>query len=250
MKKCLGILMALFFLLAALSNAHARSAAVSWTDVHGNFWLFGGQGYDSNGNFGYLNDLWEFNGTNWTLVSGSSTANQAGSYGTQGVAAAGNVPGARSGAVSWTDVHGNLWLFGGQGYDSKGNIGYLNDLWEFNGTNWAWAAGSVRAIRQAATVRRASRRREMSRGALGDRFMDRHPGRPLALRGTGLRFRRQPGRPQRPLGIQRDELGLGLRQQCGRSGREGRRRFSDRRPARRHQHGRLRANNGEDYRPA
>ena len=48
-------------------------------------------------------------------LSGSVTGNQAGSYGTQGVAAAGNVPGARSGTISWTDAQGDLWLFGGQG---------------------------------------------------------------------------------------------------------------------------------------
>jgi hypothetical protein len=87
MKKCLGILMALVFLLCALSSAHALSAAVSWTDIHGNFRLFGGQGYDSNGNFGYLNGLYKFNGTTWTLESGSATGGQAGSYGTEGVAA-------------------------------------------------------------------------------------------------------------------------------------------------------------------
>ena len=142
MKKCLEILVVLFFLLSASNNAHALSAAVSWTDIHGNFWLFGGQGYDSNGNYGYLNDLSKFNGTNWTWVSGSTTGGQAGSYGTQGAAAPGNVPGARSASVSWTDAQGNLWLFGGQGYDSTGNLAYLNDLWKFDGTNWTWVSGS------------------------------------------------------------------------------------------------------------
>jgi hypothetical protein len=42
-----------------------------------------------------------------------------------------NVPGARYVAISWTDGSGNLWLFGGQGYDSSGSDGYLNDLWEY-----------------------------------------------------------------------------------------------------------------------
>ena len=34
-------------------------------------------------------------------------------YGTKGVPAAGNVPGARDYAVAWADSSGNLWLFGG-----------------------------------------------------------------------------------------------------------------------------------------
>jgi hypothetical protein len=31
----------------------------------------------------------------------------------------------------WTDSSGNPWLFGGYGYDSHGNLGYLNDLWKY-----------------------------------------------------------------------------------------------------------------------
>ena len=43
--------------------------------------------------------------------------------------AATNVPGARWSSASWTDVSGNLWNFGSEGYDSTGN-GSLGDLWE------------------------------------------------------------------------------------------------------------------------
>jgi hypothetical protein len=129
--------------VAAAGNVPgARDGSVSWTDSSGNFWLFGGYGYDSQRNKGYLNDLWKYNGTNWTWVSGSNTAYQKGSYGTEGVAAAGNVPGARAFSVTWIDSSGNLWLFGGQGYDSTGNLNSLNDLWKFNGANWTWMSGS------------------------------------------------------------------------------------------------------------
>jgi hypothetical protein len=38
----------------------ARSEAISWTDSAGNFWLFGGAGYDSTGAIGSLNDLWRY----------------------------------------------------------------------------------------------------------------------------------------------------------------------------------------------
>ncbi len=124
----------------------ARWEAVSWTDRSGNLWLFGGYGDESAGGSGYLNDLWEFNPTagTWAWDSGSSTANASGVYGTPSVASINSVPGARQGAVSWTDASGNLWLFGGYGYDSLGTHGYLNDLWEYNPTagTWTWVSGS------------------------------------------------------------------------------------------------------------
>jgi N-acetylneuraminic acid mutarotase len=80
----------------------------------------------------------------WTWMGGSNTAAQPGVYGTLETPAAGNVPGSRRNAASWTDSSGNFWLFGGSGTDANGNSGYLNDLWEFSpSTNeWAWMSGS------------------------------------------------------------------------------------------------------------
>jgi uncharacterized repeat protein (TIGR02543 family) len=115
---------------AGVNVPGAREGAVSWIDGSGNLWLFGGYG-ETSGYTTELNDLWKFDGTNCTWVSGSSSRNQPGGYGTRGVAAGSNVPGSRYGAISWIDGSGNLWLFGGYGYDSAGNLGYLNDLWEF-----------------------------------------------------------------------------------------------------------------------
>jgi hypothetical protein len=126
----------------------ARWAPVSWTDASGNLWIFGGQGYDGAGNLGLLSDLWKFNGTTWTFVSGSNTVNQNGVYGTQGVAASSNVPGGRQAAVGWVDSSGNLWLFGGEGEDATGTAnGILNDLWEYNiaANQWTFVAGSSAA---------------------------------------------------------------------------------------------------------
>jgi len=124
----------------------ARSNAVSWKDNSGNFWLFGGQGLDVNGVFGSFNDLWEFSPSSkeWTWVSGGSAINAKGVYGTVGVASSANVPGARDNAVSWADSSGNLWLFGGLGYDSAGSENDLNDLWEFSPSTkeWIWISGS------------------------------------------------------------------------------------------------------------
>jgi N-acetylneuraminic acid mutarotase len=121
----------------------ARNASVSWIDGSGNLWLFGGGGSDSTGAKGDLNDLWKFDGSNWTWVSGATTTNQAGAYGTKGVASSSNVPGARNSSVSWIDSGGNLWLFGGGGYDSTDVKGDLNDLWKFDGSNWTWVSGAT-----------------------------------------------------------------------------------------------------------
>jgi N-acetylneuraminic acid mutarotase len=119
----------------------ARQTAVSWLDSRGRLWLFGGNGHDSAGSSGDLNDLWYYDPTThkWTWVSGSNIEGQAGMYGTKGVADPSNVPGARQMAVSWLDSRGKIWLFGGSGVG-----GYLNDLWQFDPTilEWTWVSGS------------------------------------------------------------------------------------------------------------
>jgi N-acetylneuraminic acid mutarotase len=77
-------------------------------------------------------------------VNGADVTNTKGTYGTLGTAASTNVPGARVEAVSWTDASGNLWLFGGFGYDSTGADGPLNDLWKYSPTKseWTWVSGA------------------------------------------------------------------------------------------------------------
>ena len=61
------------------------------------------------------------NAKEWTWEGGSSTRSSIPSsvYGTEGVAAAGNIPGGRAGAASWTDSSGNFWLFGGSRVDPR-----------------------------------------------------------------------------------------------------------------------------------
>jgi N-acetylneuraminic acid mutarotase len=144
----------------------ARDGAVSWTDSRGNFWLFGGKGYDSTGNQGYLNDLWMFNPSTqlWSWMGGSNAipcfvnlgvktcTGAPNVYGTLGTPAAGNTPGARTGATAWTDNSGKLWLFGGFGVGTWGgpygalatSPGEANDLWRYDpATNqWTWMGGT------------------------------------------------------------------------------------------------------------
>jgi len=126
-----------------------RWGAANFTDAAGNVWLFGGQGVDSAGTIGLLNDLWQYNiaAKTWTWVSGSNLSGHNGVYGTLGTAAASNAPGGRQNAVLWVDSTGTLWLFGGFGLDSIGTSiapgvgGTLNDLWKFSGGQWTWVSG-------------------------------------------------------------------------------------------------------------
>ncbi|MBU6302827.1 MAG: sulfatase-like hydrolase/transferase [Verrucomicrobia bacterium] len=114
----------------------ARSDAATWVAPDGLLWLFGGTAPS-----GSMADLWNYNPAsgNWTFVAGSLAANANGVYGTQGIAAAGNQPGARSAAASWIDRRGHLHLFGGRGYGATGSIpGALNDLWSFNPSTRQW----------------------------------------------------------------------------------------------------------------
>ncbi len=79
----------------------------------------------------------------WIWEAGLNTVNAAGIYGTPNTPSASNAPGARYAASSWTDSGGNLWLFGGAGYDLAGDAGNLNDLWRYSpGTSaWTWVSG-------------------------------------------------------------------------------------------------------------
>ncbi len=120
----------------------ARSSASAWTDASGNFWLFGGGGFDANGNWGQLNDLWVFRNGQWTWIAGSNLGDQNASYGVMGVPSAANTPGGRSSALTWTDTSGNLWLFGGDGYGAPGQNSFFDDLWEFSNGEWTWVSGS------------------------------------------------------------------------------------------------------------
>src|SRR5208337_4539508 len=128
----------------------ARMYAYNWIDSSGNLWLFGGNGYDSNGTTGLLNDLWKYSGGQWTWMGGSNVVNSLGIYGTQGTAAASNVPGARQMGLAWTDASGNGWLFGGNGDYTPSLAGQFNDLWKYSGGQWTWVGGS-NSINQNAT---------------------------------------------------------------------------------------------------
>ena len=125
----------------------SRQSAVTWTDLNGNLWLFGGYGEDSTGNQGYLNDLWEYSGGTWMLKSLSATITLPGATEcNEGNYIAGStVVGGRASAATWVDASGNFWLFGGFGCGNASTLpGNLNDLWMYNIASGQWTfEGSV-----------------------------------------------------------------------------------------------------------
>lgn len=143
----------------------SRNSAATWTDLSGNFWMFGGGG-QASGNPVDLNDLWMFSpGTKtWTFIGG-----QCPSTGTQ---PNGTTPGGRSGAGTWVDrISGHLWMFGGT-YVSGGSTSYLNDLWEYTISNNSWTlvtpANAPPAIRAFAITWTDSSGNLWLFGGLGD----------------------------------------------------------------------------------
>ncbi|MEP1032378.1 IPT/TIG domain-containing protein [Ekhidna sp.] len=107
----------------------ARSFSAVWQDLKGKIWLFGGYGNDANPRSGQLNDLWTYDGDNWTWVKGLSTTNGFSKFSnTPGEI---TTPGGRHGTAFWQDSEGVFWMFGGHGYHISGRQRSLNDLWKF-----------------------------------------------------------------------------------------------------------------------
>lgn len=114
---------------------------ISWVDNNGDFWLFGGK---PNSNGDLTNAAWVYSRSTkqWTWMSGESTLNSLGNYGTQGVTASSNSPRARWLFTGQFDKKNNvLWVFGGAVKSS--NTSYLNDLWKYDLTTkqWTWMSG-------------------------------------------------------------------------------------------------------------
>lgn len=121
----------------------AKVQAVTWRDANNDLYLFGGLGTTSTGSTARTNGLWKWDGSNWSMEAGSTSANGAGSYGTKGVSAPSNYPSARSACSFWGDED-VLYLYGGQGISSIGGFGYLDQLWKYDRASgeWTWLSGT------------------------------------------------------------------------------------------------------------
>ena len=131
----------------------SRDVSGGWSDRNGTAWLFGGMITDQFGDHSIMNDLWNYDPSTdiWTWVSTDGNGDGGygrGVYGTLGIAAPSNIPGARDSYSFWIDNSGSFWLFGG---DSSGPVdctigtGLMNDLWKFNPLihEWTWMGGST-----------------------------------------------------------------------------------------------------------
>jgi gliding motility-associated-like protein len=120
----------------------------SWTDLQGNFWIFGG--YTGIGiSAGFNNELWKYNPiiNQWAYIKGSGIANHPGTFGILGVPSTTNIPPSIAfGAATWTDNLGDLYLYGG----TTAGIGAYSCLWRYNISSniWTWlnGASTVNAI--------------------------------------------------------------------------------------------------------
>ena len=102
---------------------------------NGILYLFGGRTFADNDYF--MSDLWQWDGEEWTYITGPVDGKIAGVWGIKGVGAPENQPEGRQGATCWVDDNGDFWVFGG-GSDQ----GTLNDLWKWDGTYWTWMHGA------------------------------------------------------------------------------------------------------------
>jgi N-acetylneuraminic acid mutarotase len=122
----------------------ARSTSATFAPSNGNLWLFGGGGWSSSSTSGFLNDMWKFDTLtkNWTWMKGSNVTDALPFYGTKGVSAANNDPGARRWPSGWVDAAGDFWIYGGFINNGIG-FGLLNDLWKYKISNnqWTWMGG-------------------------------------------------------------------------------------------------------------
>lgn len=128
----------------ASNKPGGRTRSITWMDSQNNFYMYGGSGYGASTN-GLLADMWKWDGTNWTWISGSSSPNIIATPGVQGTPSSSVTPGSLDEGVGALDAKGNLWVSGG--FNSAGGI--TNTLWKWDGTNWTWVAYSSSAGRTA-----------------------------------------------------------------------------------------------------
>lgn len=123
----------------SLNTPSARGCFSHWKDSIGNFWIFGGIGFNPGT---FFNDLWRYNlsTNNWTWMSGSNVGFDPGYYGSKCIMTLLNIPTYRfENRAVWTDTNGNFWMFGG----GLGSGGVLNDLWKYSiaDNQWIWISG-------------------------------------------------------------------------------------------------------------
>lgn len=122
------------------------SRASAWIHPSDQLYMFGG-----STPAGLTTNFWTFTPETleWRKLSGITGPDKcAGQYGTMGIASKNNFPGCRDGAATWVDKQGNMWMFGGSGFDNFSRRafaepGLLSDFWMYNTSSqqWVWIGG-------------------------------------------------------------------------------------------------------------
>jgi len=101
----------------------------------------GGKGYNETGQFGVLNDLWEYDLQigQWRWLHGNKLINQNSVFGTIGVGTASTRPDARLSAPCWV-LGGKLYTFSGRGRSpgSTSDNNLLNEMWAYDIATNIW----------------------------------------------------------------------------------------------------------------
>lgn len=118
-------------------------------DANG-FFIFGGEGYFNTTALGNSNQLWHFDASlnQWSYMSGqlsSVTSAPVQSYGAATFNSSSVSPGYLRGATAWM-VDGVFYVFGGRQHVGGSTYTNSNNLWEWNGSNWAWLKGAQNAF--------------------------------------------------------------------------------------------------------
>ena len=106
-------------LAPAASPSPRYNAAMAYDSIRQRIVLFGGYLFVDATHYGSLSDTWEWDGATWTQCAPTSS------------------PLARHGhAMTYDPLRGHIVLFGGESW-SIGSMKYhLQDLWEWDGSNW------------------------------------------------------------------------------------------------------------------
>ncbi len=112
----------------------ARMDVQTWYDAAGKLWLMGGDG-TVNKTYQKQDDLWYYDikTAAWVRVIANSPTEKKSDYSVSASI------GSRTGAYTWVDNKGNLWLYGGKNLETPENpTGLLNDMWYFDIKKLSW----------------------------------------------------------------------------------------------------------------
>jgi hypothetical protein len=125
-----------------IGNMPPARSSPAWFIKDGKFYIHGG---NSATGWGDLNDLWVYDiaRQRWTWLSGVTTLNNAGSFGTLGVTAPTNQPPAKAAHKMWLLNDDAVYLFGAYGLSSQNSKSSMADMWlyDLTSSHWAWVHG-------------------------------------------------------------------------------------------------------------